>query len=141
MLRGVYDHVYAVKRIRLAKPKVSDRDAPDLFELRGFVPQGRKGQHVPSQSMAWKIRGVRGAGLIITLDGLPARCMVRLNNKPVDGYTGPSSCLFAHLVVPPARFRTGSNELRLDFVGPICETADCFGRLVLPMWSPFARRF
>lgn len=112
--KGLFGHVLAVRKIRLAAPKVLDMLAPDPAEVGGFFAGLRYGDHPPAQALAWRFRPSGRRPVVLDIQDLPVRVMILVNRKPLDMYDPAQSAGRGRWVLQVGEHITGGqNELRL----------------------------
>ena len=113
--KGLYGHIYEVKRLAAVKPKKIDGAPVDPFELRGYIAGRTHGQLSDTDQVAWSFTHTRKAPILVEIDGAQASGTVVLNGKPVAYYAGASGGCRARILLRPGKtkgFKRGKNEIR-----------------------------
>ncbi len=112
--KGLYGHLYAVKPVKLAKPKVVQKPPPDLFSLNGFFPFVHSEDRPIPHTLSWEVRPVGKNPLILEIDQLPMRVLLLVNGEPVGAYD-PAGCgLSARYVFHVGQqLKSGANKFKL----------------------------
>ncbi|MHC4612066.1 MAG: beta-galactosidase [Planctomycetota bacterium] len=113
--KGLFGHIYEVKRIGTAKPKPVEAAAVDPFTLRGYIAGRTAGQLSDSNQALWTFTHTRKAPILIDVDGAEASGTFVLNNEPIAYYAGAAGSCLARILLVPAEikaFRRGKNNLR-----------------------------
>ncbi len=113
--KGLYGHIYEVKRLAAVKPKKLEGGAVDPFELRGYLAGRTQGQLSDTNQVAWSWTHTRKAPILLEIDGAKSSGTVVLNGKPVAYYAGASGGCMARILLRPGEtkgFKRGKNEIR-----------------------------
>ncbi len=132
--KGIWSDLYTVKAAKLPKPERRKQPSPDPFELRGFVPQRRRGDTAPSEAMVYRIKSGDSQPLILDVVGLPHDAVIKVNDEPVDLWANEDCSGFKRMLLDPADdgpFKLGVNEIELAFYQPLPEDLDVSQHLVL----------
>lgn len=120
-LKGLYGHIYAVKPVKLPKPKVTIAPGPDPFEVKGMVLWRRRGDQQSGTHITWTLKAAGRKAFVLKLDELPASGVVYINDQPLNVRTSEPTPTSATFLLEPGEngFSTGRNELRLAFYEPV----------------------
>jgi hypothetical protein len=113
--KGLFGHIYEVKRIAAVRPKAVRAAAVDPFSLRGYIAGRTAGQLSETSQVAWSFAHTRKAPILVEVDGAEASGTFVLNDHAIAYYAGAAgSCLSRILLVPgeTEAFRRGKNNLR-----------------------------
>jgi beta-galactosidase len=113
--KGLFGHIYEVKRIGTARPKPIEAAAVDPFALRGYIAGRTAGQLSDSDQVQWTFTHTRKTPILLDVDGAEASGTFVLNNSPIAYYAGAAGSCQARVLLVPAEikgFRRGKNNLR-----------------------------
>jgi beta-galactosidase len=113
--KGLFGHIYEVKRMGTVRPKPVEGAAVDPFGLRGYIAGRTAGQLSDTDQVLWSFSHTRKAPILLDVDGAGVSGTFVLNNRPISYYAGAAgSCLDRVLLVPAEikGFRRGKNNLR-----------------------------
>ena len=113
--KGLFGHIYRVKRLAPARPVKAEAAAVDPFALRGYIEGRTLGQLSDTKQVMWSFTHARKLPIIVEVDGAEASGTFVLNDKPVTYYAGATGGCLAHLLLDPRStegFRRGKNVLR-----------------------------
>jgi beta-galactosidase len=113
--KGLFGHIYDVKRMGTVKPKRGDGASVDPFDLRGYLAGRTAGQLSDSKQALWAFTHTRKTPILLDVDGAEASGTFVLNNRPIAYYAGAAGSCLARILLIPAElkaFRRGKNNLR-----------------------------
>lgn len=111
--KGVADHFYTVKTLRLGKPRVTVEQAPDLFEIRGFFEHARVHDRPNGTRLTWSVKPVGQNPLIVDIS-VSWRAVLLVNGVAVGAYDPNWSGRFTRFTLHVGRELTaGANEITL----------------------------
>ncbi len=113
--KGLYGHVWEVKKLATAKPNKVQAHAVDPFSLRGYIAGRTRGQLSDTNQVAWAFSHTRKTPILVDVDGVTASGTIVLNDQPIAYYAGASGgCLHRILLEPgeTAGMKRGKNEVR-----------------------------
>lgn len=113
--KGLFGHLYEVKRLGAVKPKKAVAGAVDPFSLRGYIAGRTHGQLSDTEQVVWTFSHTRKSPILLEIDGAEASGTLVLNDKPIAYYAGGSgACLQRVLLSRDATegFKRGRNVLR-----------------------------
>jgi hypothetical protein len=112
--RGLYGHVYAVRPIRSAKPKVDQARPVNPFALRGYIAGRTAGQLSDSRQVIWTFQHARKTPMIIEVINAAATGTFVLNDEPVAYCAGATGDLHESILIDPQTrgYKRGRNVLR-----------------------------
>ena len=113
--KGLTDHLYQVKPIKLPVPKRSAMRLPDVTPWRGFLPDVSYHIRPTVSAWTWTIKPTGKQGLILTIDDLPFRAIVLVNGVPVAGYDPIESTGCVSILLELGKEITGGRN-RIDVV-------------------------
>lgn len=119
-LKGLWDHIYQVTPIKLAKPKVSLVDGVDPFELSQMIYHRRKGDARRGSIWQWTIKPTSRKPIVLDIASLPRFAVVQVNDVTVGVYDPGNSGKRLRLTLDPADdgpMTGGSNQVSLVFEG------------------------
>ncbi|MHC4416454.1 MAG: beta-galactosidase [Planctomycetota bacterium] len=113
--KGLFGHVYVVKRLATVKPRKLEASPVDPFELRGYIAGRTFGQLSETNQVMWSFPHTRSTPILLEVDGAEASGTFVLNDKPIAYYAGASGGRLARILfdrkTTPA-MRRGRNNLR-----------------------------
>ncbi len=112
--KGLFDHLFIVKPVRLGRATQPGSEPPDPFLLGGYLHGIRAGDVADAGSYAWRVATTGSMPLVVELDALPARGMLVVNGTPV-GIFLPHLAAGRFVLRMGEQLRRRSNELRLAF--------------------------
>ena len=113
--KGLFGHVYDVKRMAAIKPKKVEGKAVDPFDLGGYFAGRTFGQLSDTDQVAWTFTHAKKTPVLISIDGAKASGTLVLNDRPIAYYAGASGGCFLRLLLEPGStegFKRGRNVLR-----------------------------
>ncbi len=113
--KGLFGHIYDVKRMATVKPKKVEGKAVDPFDLGGYFTGRTFGQLSDTDQVAWTFTHTKKTPVLFSIDGAEASGTLVLNDRPVTYYAGASGGCFTRLLLEPASIeglKRGRNELR-----------------------------
>ncbi len=112
--KGLFGHIYEVKRLSEAKPRKGTGAAVDPFSLRGYIAGRTFGQLSDTNQVIWSFTHTRKTPVLVEIDGAEASGTIVFNGKPIAYYAGTSGgCMLSLLLDPESKsFKRGKNELR-----------------------------
>ncbi len=124
--KGVFGLPYKVSPIKLAKPKITNRPAPDPFALTGYVYGQHQSEPRPAQALSWTVSPDGRKPLILEFDGLPISAVVEVNGEPVALHSALQGNRFNRLVLTPGEGPTkgGKNTITLALYEPLPDGID-----------------
>lgn len=116
--KGIYGHLWTVRPVKLARPRVEEGVAPNPFQLWPYTYMMRVNNRAPADSLVWTLTPKNGRPIVLdfrdTPRGKPA--MIIVNGRMIDGIGAHFSFGNHRLKLEVGReLREGSNELRLAF--------------------------
>ncbi len=84
--KGLFGHLYAVKRATLGRAQIVKEKSPDLFALNGFFPFAHNTPPPVSDALVWQVKPKDKHPLVVDIDQLPWRAMLLVNDQPVGAY-------------------------------------------------------
>ena len=116
--KGLVDHLFDVKPIKLGKPTVSRERPADPFALSGFVMHRRKGDLPVSSALSWSVKPDHRKTLVLELTGeLPGDVVVVVNEEPFAYFARNESGGLQRWTLEPGEgpVTGGQNEIKLCF--------------------------
>ena len=113
--KGLFGHVYDVKRMAAIKPKKIEGKPVDPFDLGGYLTGRTFGQLSDTDQVAWTFTHAKKTPVLVSIDGAKASGTLVLNDRPIAYYAGASGGCFLRLLLEPGStdgFKRGRNELR-----------------------------
>ncbi|MHC4208093.1 MAG: beta-galactosidase [Planctomycetota bacterium] len=113
--KGLFGHIYEVKRIGTVRPKRVEAAAVDPFSLRGYIAGRTAGQLSDTKQVQWTFTHTRKAPILLDVDGAEGSGTFVLNNQAIAYYAGAAGGCLARILLVPAEikaFRRGKNNLR-----------------------------
>jgi hypothetical protein len=118
--KGLWSHLYAVKPVKLPKPKIVRGTSPDPFTWRGYVLNHRVGERHPADALTWKIKPAARMPMILDIQGLPLGALIQINGVPIAFYNPEGSAGYLRLLLeigsPHSPLTGGQNDLTLALV-------------------------
>lgn len=120
-VKGIADHLYEVKPIRMSKPKIEDGRAPDPFLLTGMVFHRRRGELPNAQALVWNIKPDGKKPMVLEFDGFPQDAMIFVNGEPFALLHHASQIRQFRWMLKPGEqgVTSGNNEIRVALYGPL----------------------
>lgn len=113
--KGLLDHLYNVRALKLGKPKPVAGMSPDPFEVRGYWLYLRRGERRPADAWTWTLNAKKGHPIFIDLWRFPARAMILVNNKHVGMYDPIQTAGYARITLNVGDVvHSGKNELKIS---------------------------
>lgn len=121
--KGLLSHLYAVKPVKLPKPKVTPQPSPDpfAFAFAGYIHEQRKGDVRPAAALSWTIKPAGRQPMFFELDGFPTDAVLKINDETVGVWHVPGSSGFGRFLLDPADdgpFTGGQNQVELALFAP-----------------------
>jgi len=113
-MKGLFDHLFGIKAVRLGRTTSPGSATPDPFELGGYLHGIRAGDTADAGSYAWRIAPAGRLPLMVEIGPLPARAMFMVNGRPV-GICLPGMPGGRFVLRADEHLRRRPNELRLAF--------------------------
>jgi beta-galactosidase len=113
--KGLFGHIYEVKRLGTIRPKKIEGKAVDPFTLRGYIAGRTAGQLSDSNQVQWTFTHTRKASILLDVNGAEASGTFVLNDQPIAYYAGAAGTRLARILLTPAEldaFKRGRNNLR-----------------------------
>jgi hypothetical protein len=115
MRKGWFGHLYEVKALRTAKPKIAEAQPVDPFVLRGFIAGRGAGQMSDTRQAIWSFAHTKKSPLIIDVVNAPVSGTFILNDQPLEYFAGITGGCMDRILLDPAElkcFKRGQNTLR-----------------------------
>lgn len=119
--KGLPDHLYTVKPIKIGKPTVTKQAAGDPFAVTGYAHQQRAGARPMSQALSWSIKPESRKPIILEIDGLSQPCVISMNDQPLSYYAGGQQ----RLLLDPAELEAmtgGKNTVTFELLEPLADS-------------------
>lgn len=113
--KGLYGHLYEVKAMRAAKPKIMTADPINPFTMRGFIAGRDASQLSDTTQVAWTITHAKKSPILVDVNGAAATGTFLLNDQPLAYYAGATGACFGRIMLDPKTtpaFKRGKNVLR-----------------------------
>jgi hypothetical protein len=113
--KGLFGHIYEVKRLGTIRPKKIEDTPVDPFALHGYIAGRTAGQLSDSDQVQWTFTHTRKAPILLDVDGAEASGTFVLNDEPLAYYAGAAGACLARILLVPAELdalKRGRNNLR-----------------------------
>ena len=113
--KGLFGHLYEVKRLGAVKPKRAVAAAVDPFSLRGYIAGRTFGQLSDTEQVVWTFVHPRKTAILVEIDGAAASGTLVLNDKPLLYYAGATGACLQRVLLRQGKdggLRRGKNVLR-----------------------------
>jgi hypothetical protein len=113
--KGLFGHLYEIKALSVAKPKIVEAPPVDPFVLRGFISGSARGIISDMQQVEWSFSHLRKTSILIDVNGAMCSGTFVLNDTPLAYYAGATGAIFARIVISQEEteaFKRGKNVLR-----------------------------
>ena len=119
--KGLASHLYKVSPLALGTAKVQAANAPDPFELGGYMPWCRRGERGQAQRVTWTLKPKSARPIVVDVEGLNLAGVWMVNDEPVAYYHPEASAGYARLLLEPGEgpVKRGKNELSLALFAPL----------------------
>ena len=126
-LKGIWQHAYAVKPLKLQKPVRNAQSSPDPFELAGYILHHRQGFSQPAEGLTWTIKPAGKKPLILEIRDLPVDAVLKINGEAVIYWSAGNSIGLERLLMDVADggpFTADQNSLELALFAPLPPDVD-----------------
>ena len=113
--KGLFGHIYQVKRLTGVRAQPAEAEPVDPFSLGGYIAGRTFGQLSDTRQATWTFLHTRGSPILLEVDGAAASGTFVLNDRPFAYYAGETGgCLGRFLLAKTTlqSFRRGKNLLR-----------------------------
>ena len=113
--KGLFGHIYEVKRLGTVRPKRAEGKAVDPFSLRGYIAGRTVGQLSDTDQAQWLFSHARKARILVEVDGATASGTFVLNDQAIAYYAGAAGGCLARVLLTPGEtpgMKRGRNVLR-----------------------------
>lgn len=119
--KGVCGHLFAVRAVKLPKPKVATQRGVDPFALRGYVQGMRRGDAIAAELLTWSVKPSGRKPMVLEVRSLPMAGLLSVNGEPLAHYDPSEGTGLLRLVLTPgeAGFKGGQNKLELALYQPL----------------------
>ena len=126
--KGLADHLYHVKPIRLPKAELTQAPAADPFEITGYVQNMQRGDRTLRPRYTYTLNHRRKTPLLLAFEGDRPRSVIIVNGQPVALDTGLG--IPARVMLDPeAHLKRGNNTITLATFDPADDGFDPAGHL------------
>ena len=122
--KGLLAPLFAVKPVKLPKPKRTSQPSPDPFAVRGYVQDHRHGDVSAAEGLSWNVKPAGRKPMILEFDALPVSAVLKVNGEPVEFWHHHQSGGFQQFLLDPADdgpFTGGQNVIELALFQPLPE--------------------
>lgn len=122
--KGMPDHLYTVKPIKVGKPERIKQPAGDPFAVTSYAYHQRAAAGPMSEALAWSIKPESRKPIILEIAGLPQPGVIRVNDEPVGFYNAGQISDPMRLLLDPAELEAmtgGKNAITLELLQPLGE--------------------
>ena len=116
--KGVFRHAYTAAPLKPQGVKVTDGQAPNLFEMSGFLAYTHHGEAPQARIWTAKVRPKGRSPVVVDVDGLLSRAALTVNGRLVWAYDPIQSAGTSRFILDVGdQLKGGGNELSLALFG------------------------